>query len=104
MSVFTRNLYLKLLASLLESLGVGRIDHIDENVRVLEIVPPVGPSQRTRYRNQISVHRFFRHRIQSLNFKLLRSPGIVSKESISPAYVAWRAGAITLFLLGSQPT
>jgi hypothetical protein len=26
-------------------------------------------------------------------FKLLRSPGINSKESIPPAYVAWRAGA-----------
>ncbi len=25
-------------------------------------------------------------------FKSLRSPGIDSKESISPAYVAWRAG------------
>jgi hypothetical protein len=34
-------------------------------------------------------------------FKLLRSPGIDSKESIPPAYIAWRAGAITLFLLGS---
>jgi len=33
--------------------------------------------------------------------KLLRSPGIDSKESIPPAYVAWRAGTITLFLLGS---
>jgi hypothetical protein len=26
-------------------------------------------------------------------FKLLRNPGIDSKELISPAYVAWRAGA-----------
>jgi hypothetical protein len=34
-------------------------------------------------------------------FKLLRGPGIDSKESIPPAYVAWRAGTITLFLLGS---
>ncbi len=34
-------------------------------------------------------------------FKLLRSPGIDSKESIPPAYVAWRAGTIALFLLGS---
>jgi hypothetical protein len=34
-------------------------------------------------------------------FKLLRSPGIDSKESIPPAYVAWRAGATTLFLFGS---
>jgi hypothetical protein len=34
-------------------------------------------------------------------FKLLRTPGIDSKESIPPAYVAWRAGTITLFILGS---
>jgi hypothetical protein len=32
---------------------------------------------------------------------LLRSPGIDSKESIPPAYVAWRAGTTTLFLHGS---
>jgi hypothetical protein len=29
--------------------------------------------------------------IQSPNFKLLRSPRIFSKDSIPPAYVAWRA-------------
>ncbi len=29
------------------------------------------------------------------------SPGIDSKEWIPPAYVAWRAGTITLFFLGS---
>ncbi len=34
-------------------------------------------------------------------FQLLRNPGIDSKGSIQPAYVAWRAGATTLFLLGS---
>jgi hypothetical protein len=34
-------------------------------------------------------------------FKLSRSPGINSKESIPPAFVAWRAGTTTLFLLGS---
>jgi hypothetical protein len=34
-------------------------------------------------------------------FKLLRSPGIDIKGSIPPAYVAWRAGTITLFLLSS---
>jgi hypothetical protein len=33
--------------------------------------------------------------------KRLWSPGIDSKELITPAYVAWRAGMITLFLLGS---
>ncbi len=33
-------------------------------------------------------------------FKFLRSPGIDSKESIPPSYVALRAGTTTLFLLG----
>jgi hypothetical protein len=32
-------------------------------------------------------------------FKLLRSPGINFKDSIPPAYVSWRAGTTTLFLL-----
>ncbi len=35
-------------------------------------------------------------------FNFYKSPGIDSKESILPAYVAWRAGSTTLFLLGSQ--
>jgi hypothetical protein len=34
-------------------------------------------------------------------FKRLWSRGIVSKEWIPPAYVAWRTGTITLFLLGA---
>jgi hypothetical protein len=34
-------------------------------------------------------------------FKLLRSQKIDSKESIPPAYEAWRASTATLFLLGS---
>ena len=34
-------------------------------------------------------------------FKLFRSSEIDSKESIPPTCVAWRAGAKTLFLLGS---
>ncbi len=33
--------------------------------------------------------------------KLLGSPGLCSKESILQAYVVWRAGTTTLFLLGS---
>ncbi len=33
-------------------------------------------------------------------FKRVWGPGIDSKEWILPAYVAWRAGTITLFLLG----
>ncbi len=36
-------------------------------------------------------------------FKLLWSPEIGSEESIPPAYVAWRAGTKTIFLLGSWP-
>jgi hypothetical protein len=34
-------------------------------------------------------------------FKPLWRPGIDAKASIPPAYVAWRAGTITLFLLGA---
>ncbi len=34
-------------------------------------------------------------------FKRVWCPGIDSKEWIPPACVAWRAGTITLFLLGS---
>jgi hypothetical protein len=34
-------------------------------------------------------------------FKPLWSPGIDAKASILPAYIAWRAGTITLFLLGA---
>jgi hypothetical protein len=36
-------------------------------------------------------------------FKLLRSIGIDSKESIALSLVAWRTSATTLFLLGSWP-
>ncbi len=35
-------------------------------------------------------------------FKLLRTPGIDSKESIPPAYLARRDVTTTIFLLGSQ--
>ncbi len=37
-------------------------------------------------------------------FKLLMSPRIDSKESIPPAYVAWRAGTTTLFYSYSVPS
>jgi hypothetical protein len=37
-------------------------------------------------------------------FKLLMSPGFDSKESIPPAYVAWRADTTILFLLDSKPS
>jgi hypothetical protein len=36
-------------------------------------------------------------------FEHLWSPGIDSKESIPPAYVAWRAGTINLFYLVPSP-
>ncbi len=42
---------------------------------------------------------FIDHRART--FKWLWGPGIDSKKWIPPAYVAWRAGTITLFLLGS---
>ncbi len=35
-------------------------------------------------------------------FKLLRSPGIGSNESIPPAFVAWRAGTTTHSLMWIQ--
>jgi hypothetical protein len=44
-------------------------------------------------------YRFDRY--QARYFKLLRTQESVSKKSIQLAYVAWRAGTITLFLLGS---
>ncbi len=34
--------------------------------------------------------------------KRLRSPGIDSKKSIPPAYVAWRVGTITLFVVPAR--
>jgi hypothetical protein len=46
----------------------------------------------TKQKNQVSRTRIF---------KRLWGLGIDSKELIPPAYVAWRAGTITLFLLGS---
>ncbi len=53
---------------------------------------------------QHPTHPFVFHSLSSLCmarariFKLLRGPGIDSKESIPPAYIAWRAGTTTLFL------
>ncbi len=38
---------------------------------------------------------------ESVFLNFLRCPGIDSKDSIPPAYVAWRFGTIILFLLGS---
>ncbi len=39
--------------------------------------------------------------LQRRSFKLLKSPGIDSKESIPQAHVAWLTGTTTLFLLNS---
>ncbi len=49
------------------------------------------------FREPTGQHFEYRARI----FILLMCPRIDSKESIMPAYVAWSAGTITLFLLGS---
>jgi hypothetical protein len=46
-----------------------------------------------------SPSRYFQHGEHRI-FESLWSPGIDTKEWIPPAYVAWRAGTITLFLLG----
>ncbi len=47
-----------------------------------------------------SEYLFYRN-VWARIFKCLWGPGIDSKEWIPPAYVAWRAGTITLYLLGS---
>jgi hypothetical protein len=38
---------------------------------------------------------------RACTFKSLWGPGIDAKEWIPPAYVVWRAGTETLFLLGA---
>jgi hypothetical protein len=53
-----------------------------------------------RYRSALCMGQYFSGGI----FKLLWSPEIDSKESIPPAYVAWRAGTRNLFILGSWPS
>ncbi len=51
----------------------------------------------TNYDNRLVMAIVYRVR----TFKCLWGPGIDSKEWIPPAYVAWRAGTKTLFLLGA---
>jgi hypothetical protein len=58
--------------------------------------PPASLMQANQLRNRIS--------LRALIFKLLRRSRVDSKDSIPPAYVAWRAGTTTHFLLGSLPT
>ncbi len=53
----------------------------------------------TSYFSDLAWNRVFTPEPEFLNF--LRSQEIDSKESIPPAYVAWRAGTITLFLFDS---
>ncbi len=48
------------------------------------------------------LHKRLKVRARDGIFKLLRSRGIDPKE-ITPAYIAWRDGTRTLFLLCSQP-
>jgi hypothetical protein len=58
--------------------------------------------QSMRARNRVGIGLSYRSARGGI-FKLLWSPEIDSKESIPPAYVAWRTGTRTLFLLGSWP-
>ncbi len=60
----------------------------------------ITPPSRTGGTSTIGT-RFFGVFLRARIFKRLWSPGIDSKASIPPAYVAWRAGTITLFLLGA---
>ncbi len=55
----------------------------------------------SKSQGKVSRRLAFVHRART--FKCLWGSGIDSKEWIPPAYVAWRAGTITLFLLGSYP-
>jgi len=43
----------------------------------------------------------FQNHTRARTFKCLWGPGIDAKELIPPAYVVWRAGTKTLFLLGA---
>ena len=41
LKVKLQNSYLKLLLGLLKALGIGRVDDVDEDVRVVKVIPPV---------------------------------------------------------------
>ncbi len=64
--------------------------------RIIEYKAYYIPKARADMSLKLSKEKFW-----ALISKHVRSPGIDSKESIPPAYVAWRAGATTLFPLGS---
>ncbi len=50
---------------------------------------------------QYSTSTYVLNVIRAGIFERVWGPGIDSKEWIPPAYAAWRAGTITLFLLGA---
>jgi hypothetical protein len=64
------------------------------------ISPPQGTGQLGILTNFPFAVLVMQNAFKSRIFKLLWSPRIDSKEPIPPAYVAWLAGTITLFLLG----
>ncbi len=68
-------------------------DRFRENKSKMPIFNPI--------RTQRRWYQLILDEIRSRTFECLWGPGIDSKEWILPAYVAWRAGTITLFLLGS---
>ncbi len=59
--------------------------------------------QKTVKREWSSILIFIPWYTPSRALKLLMIPRIDARESIPPAYVAWRAGTTTLLLLGSLP-
>ncbi len=59
-----------------------------------------GTKTRTQNETEASIESCRSNNRASI-FKRVWGPGIDSKERIPPAYVAWQAGTITLFLLGS---
>ncbi len=65
---------------------------VEENIKYNDVV--------CFYKNTNS-ETFIERRIRAGIFKPLWSPGIDAKASTPPAYVAWRAGTITLFLVGA---
>jgi hypothetical protein len=62
---------------------------------------PLAPTPGPALTHTVGIGRMFIFNSRARIFKRLWRPGIASKEWIPPAYVAWRAGTITLFLLGS---
>ncbi len=83
------------------SVSLAATCHVTQNskkdARHLPIESAVGSGIRNLPRIRIELWNLTRGGI----FKLLWRPGIDSMESIPPAYVAWRTGTTTLFLLGS---